>query len=520
MKKKVVFLMTMLAAVGVSAQVASVVSPDGRLKVNVDVKGGKPVYEVKYDDKQMLDESPLGFVADNGDFSQGVSFVEKKETHLAFDYEMSRSKFSKVHVDANQLVVTLKNAQGNPYDVDFRVSNNDVAFRYAIPNHPSRRNEKKFSIRIMKEATGFDFPSQTTTFLTPQSDAMIGWKGTKPSYEEGYGYDEPMNKRSQYGHGYTFPGLFHIGNAWVLVSETGVDSRYCASRLSDMKGDGLYTLEFPMPEENNGNGTVEPAFALPGATPWRTITVGTSLKPVVETTIPWDYVEARYDTPHHYEFGKGTWSWIVWQDNSINYDDQVKYIQLSKAMGFKYVLIDNWWDTNIGEEKMTELVKYAQSQGVDVFLWYSSSGWWNDIEQGPINVMSDPIKRKQYMRWMNLIGVKGIKVDFFGGDKQETMRHYEQILSDADDNHIMVIFHGCTIPRGWQSGCCGQGGEGCCHASLHPQCHRMHGVRWLLHESPHPQGQPRGQHAQDFGLPRTGYLHPLPESYPEFCHHT
>ena len=181
MKKKVLFLMTMLAAVGMSAQVASVSSPDGKLKVNVDVKGGKPVYEVTYDGKQMLDESPLGFVADNGDFTQGISFSGKKEEHLVFDYEMSRSKFSKVHVDANQLVVTLKNAQGNPYDVDFRVSNNDVAFRYVLPNYPSRRNEKKFSIRIMKEATGFDFPSQTTTFLTPQSDAMIGWKGTKPS---------------------------------------------------------------------------------------------------------------------------------------------------------------------------------------------------------------------------------------------------------------------------------------------------------------------------------------------------
>ena len=131
MKKKVLFLMTMLAAVGMSAQVASVSSPDGKLKVNVDVKGGKPVYEVTYDGKQMLDESPLGFVADNGDFTQGISFSGKKEEHLVFDYEMSRSKFSKVHVDANQLVVTLKNAQGNPYDVDFRVSNNDVAFRYA-----------------------------------------------------------------------------------------------------------------------------------------------------------------------------------------------------------------------------------------------------------------------------------------------------------------------------------------------------------------------------------------------------
>src|SRR5574344_199508 len=456
MKTNLLFLSLLLTSASLSAQVASVSSPDGKLTLHVDVKDGKPVYEVKYEGRQMLDESPLGFVADNGDFSQNLSFDSKSEKYLEFDYELSRSKFSQVHVSANQLVVTLKNARGHKYDVDFRVSNNDVAFRYVLPNFPNR-NEKKFSIRIMKEMTGFDFPSQTTTFLTPQSDAMIGWKGTKPSYEEGYGYDEPMNKRSGYGHGYTFPALFHVNatagekqDGWVLISETGVDSYYCASRLSDMQGNGLYTIEFPMAEENNGNGTVEPAFALPGATPWRTITVGSSLKPIVETTIPWNYVTPRYETANNYQYGKGTWSWIVWQDNSINYEDQVKYIKLSKDMGFKYVLIDNWWDTKIGKDKMTELVKYAQSQGVDVFWWYSSSGWWNDIEQGPINIMSDPILRKQYMRWMKEIGVKGIKVDFFGGDKQETMRHYEQILSDADDNNIMVIFHGCTIPRGWE----------------------------------------------------------------------
>ncbi len=457
MKRKLLFLPLLLASVGMNAQVASVTSPDGKLKVNVDVKAGRPVYEVIYDGVQALDESPLGFVADHGDFSQNVSFDSKKEVHLEFNYDLRVSKASHVHVNANQLVVTLKNERGMQYDIDFRVSNNDVAFRYAIPNHPSRANGKKFSIRMMKEATGFDLPHGTTTFLTPQSDAMIGWKGTKPSYEEVYGYDEPMNKRSQYGHGYTFPCLFKVqpstpkgSNAWVLISETGVDARYCASRLSDMKGDGLYTLEFPMAEENNGNGTVEPAFALPGVTPWRTITVGTSLKPIVETTVPWDYVTPRYETTHNYKYGKGTWSWIVWQDNSINYDDQVKFIKLAKDMGFQYVLIDNWWDNNIGKDRMTQLVKYSQSQGVDVFLWYSSSGWWNDIEQGPINIMSDPILRKQYMRWMHEIGVKGIKVDFFGGDKQETMRLYEQILSDADDNGIMVIFHGCTIPRGWE----------------------------------------------------------------------
>ena len=457
MKKGFLTLSMLLAAMGMDAQVASVASPDGKLKVNVDVKGGKPVYAVTYDGKQMLDDSPLGFVADNGDFSQNITFAGKKEAHLEFNYDLDRSKVSHVHVDANQLVVTLKNGRGWTYDVDFRVSNNDIAFRYALPNYPSRRNEKKFSIRIMSEATGFDFPSQTTTFLCPQSDAMIGWKGTKPSYEEEYDFDAPMSKKSKYGHGYTFPCLYHVNavdkndkDGWVLISETGVDSRYCGSRLSDMKGDGLYTIEFPMAEENNGNGTVEPAFALPGVTPWRTITVGTSLKPIVETTIPWDFVTPLYETAHQYKYGRGTWSWIVWQDNSICWDDQVQYIKLAKDMGYEYVLIDNYWDKNIGKEKMADLVKYAQSQGVDVFLWYSSSGWWNDIEQGPINIMSDPIVRKQYMRWMQEIGVKGIKVDFFGGDKQETMRLYEQILSDADDYGIMVIFHGCTLPRGWE----------------------------------------------------------------------
>lgn len=117
------------------------------------------------------------------------------------------------------------------------------------------------------EATGFRFPEQTTTFMCPQSDAMIGWKRTKPSYEEEYKADAPMDVRSQYGHGYTFPCLFRVGDdGWVLVSETGVDSRYCGSRLSDVTEGNLYTVAFPMAEENNGNGTVAPAFALPGST--------------------------------------------------------------------------------------------------------------------------------------------------------------------------------------------------------------------------------------------------------------
>ena len=446
MKKQAFLFLLALGASPLWAQEASVSGPDQQLRVNVSVENGAPLYSVTYKGKTILEPSPLGFVANIGDFSQGMTYVEQKKRTIEETYTLDRIKKSTVNYHANELTVTFQNADRQPMDVTFRVSNNDLAFRYELPRYGDTG-----SIVIRREATGFDFPSYTTTFLAPQSDPMVGWKRTKPSYEEEYAADAPLTQRSQFGHGFTFPCLFRIGDdGWALVSETGVDSRYCASRLSDATADGLFSIAFPMPEENNGNGTVAPGFALPGATPWRTITVGDNLKPIVETTVPWDVVTPRFSTEHTYKYGKGTWSWIVWQDASINYDDQVRYIDLAAAMDFQYVLIDNWWDTNIGHERMEQLVDYAHSKNIDVFLWYSSSGYWNDIVQGPTNRMDNPIVRKQEMKWLKKIGVKGIKVDFFGGDKQETMRLYEAILSDADDYGLMVIFHGCTIPRGWE----------------------------------------------------------------------
>ena len=435
------------AAFPLAAQDAVVNSPDGNLQVAITVRGGGlPAYSVSYRGKTMLETSPLGLRANIGNFTSSMTLTGQASKSIDKTYEQDRIKTSKVRYQANELTCTFANADKKPLRVIFRVSNNDVAFRYEMPKYGETT-----SIVIEEEATGFDFPASTTTFLTPQSDAMIGWKRTKPSYEEEYKADAPMSERSQYGHGYTFPCLFRIGNeGWVLISETGVDSKYCASHLSDTSSEGLYTIAFPLAEENNGNGTVSPGLALPGVTPWRTITVGDCLKPIVETTVPWDVVEPLYETEHDYRMGRGTWSWILWQDGSINLDDQKKYVDLAASLGYEYVLIDNWWDTNIGRERIKDLIDYAHSKHVDVFLWYSSSGYWNDIVQGPTNYMDNPIIRKREMKWLHSLGVKGIKVDFFGGDKQETMRLYEAILSDADDHGLMVIFHGCTLPRGWE----------------------------------------------------------------------
>ena len=278
---------------------------------------------------------------------------------------------------------------------------------------------------------------------------MTGFARTAPSYESGYKADAELGAKADYG--YVFPGLFHLGNdGWILLSETGVNSLYCASHLETTADKSLYKIAYPNMAENNGFGSTGAAISLPGSTPWRTITVGASLQPIVETTVPFDVVEPMYEPSQKYQFGKSTWSWILWQDNSMNYDDQVKFIDLAAALNFQFILMDALWDKNIGKERMKELVQYAQSKNVGVMLWYNSNGAANDAPMGPRNKMSSSVERKKEMKWLKEIGVKGLKVDFFGGDKQETMRLYEDILSDANDFGLTIIFHGTTLPRGWE----------------------------------------------------------------------
>ena len=120
------------------------------------------------------------------------------------------------------------------------------------------------------------------------------------------------------------------------------------------------------------------------------------------------------------------------------------------GLGYESVLVDAWWDSRVGYKKIEELARYAASKGVGLYLWYNSNGHWNDAPQGPRGRMDRTPVRRREMAWMRDAGIRGIKVDFIGSDKQETMRLYEDILSDANDYGLLVIYHGCTLPRGWE----------------------------------------------------------------------
>ena len=449
MQKSILASILLLGAVCAHANNYTVESPDGKLVVNVSCEGGKASYTVDYNGKQMLVPSALGLVANYGDFSQNLTMGALKGGDIKrLAYDMKNSKKSHIEKDVVDATIGFLNEKKDSMTLHLHVSDNDLAYKYEMIR-PKKDNPK--AVIIYNEVSGFNFPQQTTTFLCPQITPMTGWERTKPSYEEEYTPNAPMNVKSQFGVGYTFPCLFKVGqDGWVLVSETGVSSAYPGSRLSDYDAEKGYTIAFPQKGENNGVGSEYAGIPLPGETPWRTITVGSSLAPIVETTIPFDVVSPLYEASIDYKPARYTWSWLIWQDNSINYDDQVKMIDVAAAQGYEEVLVDGCWDTNIGYQRMEELSKYAQGKGVKLMLWYNSNGFENDAPQTPRQVMNNSIARKRDMAWMKKIGVAGIKVDFFGGDKQETMKLYEDILSDANDYGLEVIFHGCTLPRGWE----------------------------------------------------------------------
>jgi hypothetical protein len=446
MKKQIFFSLALLAGVTVSSASDKLTSPDGQITVELSLNEGRPCYQVAYNGDIVVSPSALGVKTNIGDYTNNLKQKNVTTRTVTDKYELRNIKQREVSYEANELVAQYEQNGQHVMDITFRVSNRDVAFSYTL-----LPQKEVYCCVITGEASSFQLPTDAITFICPQSKPMTGFARTAPSYETKYSHGEATG-RNGWGNGYTFPCLFKTSSAksdtWLLISETGTDANYVGCRLLG-EPNGLYKIGFPQEGESNGWGATSVQTALPAQTPWRTLTVG-SLNNIIETTVPWDLVKPKYKASKTYEYGKGTWSWIIGMDSSCNFDEQKRYIDFAADMGYRSVLIDALWDQQIGYERIAELARYGKTKGVGIYLWYNSNGSWNDAPQSPRGIMNNAIRRKQDMQWMQKTGILGIKVDFFGGDKQQMLKLYEDILSDANDYGLLVIFHGCTLPRGWE----------------------------------------------------------------------
>ncbi|RKD16365.1 alpha-glucosidase [Pelobium manganitolerans] len=447
MKKHIILsLIALCSVLQLYAKEVEVSSPDKTLKASLTLNSkGQLFYRIFKNGQQVLEYSKLGLIRADQDFLHQLKFVSvSKPVKVTDHYQLAVAKRFENNYEANKLVFTVSNAQKALMEVIFQVSDDGVAFRYHFPNKSSGLKE------ITSEATSFNFPAEAKAWLQPMAVAKTGWSQTNPSYEEFYEKEIQVGTPAPLKAGWVYPALFKSNGTWVLITETFPDKDYCGTRLSTESPAGEYTVTFPDQREVIPGKALNPISTLPWYSPWRILAVG-SLKTIVESTLGTDLAKpAKIKNVADFKPGISSWSWVMLKDDSTVYDVQKKFIDYAADMNWDYCLVDADWHKKIGRDKIAELSKYAQTKNVALILWYNSAGNWNTVPYGPKDFMLTEASRDKEFAWLQSIGVKGVKVDFFGGDGQSMMAYYEDILTSAAKYGVSVNCHGSTLPRGLQ----------------------------------------------------------------------
>ena len=420
-------------------------SPDGRIVVAFNLlEGGQPVYSVTYRDTAVITEGKLGLIRSDAGFSSGLRLnsvtgpEEVKE-----NYTLLHGKKRDASYHAFRYTVHLSGASGEAMDIIFQVSDEGLAFCYKFPGVSE---EIKY---ITAEKSSFGFAEGALAWIQPRAKAKTGWNQSNPSYEENYLMEVPLANVAADTNGWVFPALYRSGGCWVNLTESWPDWNYCGSHLAKGEGANEMMIAFPEPTEGYTGGSVFPESKLPWQTPWRIVTMGSTPGAIAESTHGTDLAlppaegEFSYAKP-----GRAAWSWALMKDGSVNYEEQKRFIAYAAEMGWEYCLIDVNWDQTIGWDRIEELAKLAQAKKVGLILWYNSAGDWNTVTYHPKDRLLTHESREEEFSRLESLGIKGIKVDFFGGDGQSMMDYYQDILADAYRHKLVVNCHGSTLPRG------------------------------------------------------------------------
>lgn len=290
-------------------------------------------------------------------------------------------------------------------------------------------------VRVYNDGVAFkaDNPNKVKVYVPCKNNWLQKW--TDP-YEEFF----PMNRETEQGERFAYPALFEYDkNVFALLSESYL--------MRDNAATSMYRTSIKNQFELRPDGAEKGG--------WQTFIIG-SLSDVVESTL-------ITDNSGDNALGDVSWvkpgvaSWIYWAYNHGSNDFSIikKYVDMAVELNLPYVLIDAEWDemdkiaANEGKT-IEDAVKYANDKGVKPIIWYNSSVGWVNGAPGPKFRLNKPEDREKEFAWCEKIGVKGVKIDFFSGDTNLNIKYMIELLESAAEHHLLVNFHGATIPRGWQ----------------------------------------------------------------------
>ena len=418
MKKFLILLTISFGALSLSAQ--QPVSPNGKLTITNSGKG----ISVNYQQQEVLNIPVVGY---EGIKNNRLKF--KPVGKVTANYQMLAGKKSTCTNQANEYVAKLS---GN-LQLVLRLYNDGAAFRYELSNLKGK---------LPKEQTAYMIPEGTKRWMLQWSDSYEGFYPMSTT-----GKIKPIGRmagvvKSPEGYNlrWGFPTLVEPQKGvFMLLSEANIERNQAAACLYT-EGDLLRVT--PDVNEVNLRGKWH--------SPWRIAIIG-NMQDLIQSTLVTDVSEPCKLTDTSW-IKPGVVSWIYWAYNhgSNDYNIIKKYVDMAVTLKLPYVLIDAEWDEMKDGKTIEEAVAYANSKGVKPMIWYNSSVGWIDGAPTPKFRLNKPEDREKEFAWCEKIGIAGVKIDFFSGDCQRDMTYCIDLLECAAKHHLLVNFHGATVPRGWQ----------------------------------------------------------------------
>lgn len=442
MKSKLALVMLFSAFSNiVFGQKAAFQSPNQKIVVELFNKQNNDIGEwyikASYNNNGKITEAipriELGLSRNDQDFSKDLKFLKAGKPNLINEeYAALHGKRSVCKNTANEVVVSFENPTKAKMNIIVRAYNDGIAFRYEFP-------DKQGSFVVKDELTAYSIPSETARWLERWNTANEGLYTA-------------MNKDKTLSGEWGYPALFNTGNTncWFLLHEADVNRNYCGTKLSNTADSSKYKLTFPNSYDGRGLGESTPTITLPWKSPWRVIIMGT-LADIVGSTLV-DDVSSPSVIKDTSWIKPGIASWNYWSANhgTKDYKTVCEFADLAAAMGWPYTLLDWEWDAMGNGGKLEDAVKYIESKGIKPLIWYNSGGPHTYVTATPRDRMLTHQNRVEEFTKLKKRGFAGVKVDFFESEKQDMIKYYLDILEDAAQFEMMVYFHGCIVPRGWE----------------------------------------------------------------------
>lgn len=416
------------------------------VKLKIEANADKQlVLDVSYEENPVIRKAPLGLNVDHRLLGKDVQQLSKEKK------------------ENNTLVYEFQQADGSRFFLDARIFPDGIALRYRVlADGP---------VCIYGEETSFVFPSQTKVWYA-SGPFQYGWLQQ---------YQERETDRIE-GELLAPPATFHLPNGiYAAITEANLFNYHGAVLLGtapnkvqfgyvENKGHvetgivtGLPPAKYWHEEVRNIPWIVSPkAESQEIVTPWRILMLSKDLNGLVNNQI----IAQVSDQPNKTLFpdgaktdwikpGRATFTWYVQGSEKLSVATQKRFVDGCAELGIESVVVDDGWELWQQTEKeangrtkweiLKELVDYAKTKNVDIWVWRSSSprsGNKSDIG------LVDPQERTNFMKKCAEVGVKGLKIDFFHTENLFTVNLMENILKDAAKEKLMVIFHGVNKPTG------------------------------------------------------------------------